>query len=142
MDIYLLQRMEEDPYYVRTYAKNMMYTGKHIATKLWVGDYSTGNTFEEFAQEATGISRIGILRADVDNLGQTFVSGFENERNGNKYVTLSRTATLSRQLSVFFKYFIRSILNNGEYSISGQNDQEQRKEVDRKKCNYCIFRWR
>lgn len=121
------KRMEEDPYYVRTYAKNMMYTGKHIATKLWVGDYSTGNTFEEFAQEATGISRIGILRADVDNLGQTFVSGFENERNGNKYVTLSRTATLSRQLSIFFKYFIRSILNNGEYSVSGQNDQEQRK---------------
>ena len=38
-----------------------------------VGDYSTGSTFEEFAREAEGISRIGVLRADVDNLGQAIV---------------------------------------------------------------------
>ena len=105
-----------------------MYTGKHIATKLWVGDYTTGDTFEKFAQKAEGIKRIGVLRADVDNLGQTFVAGF-----AGKYATLSRTAALSRQLSIFFKYYIRSILKNGEYHIDGE------KEVDRKKCNYCIF---
>ncbi len=46
---------------------------------------------------------------------------------------MSRTAALSRQLSIFFKYYIRSILKNGEYHIDGE------KEVDRKKCNYCIF---
>ncbi len=40
--------------------------------KLWVGDYTTGDTFEKFAQKAEGIKRIGVLRADVDNLGQTF----------------------------------------------------------------------
>ena len=61
--------MENDDYFVRSYSKNKLYTGKHIATKLWVGDYSTGSTFEEFAREAEGISRIGVLRADVDNLG-------------------------------------------------------------------------
>lgn len=74
----LKKRMEKDLYFVRTYAKNQMFTGKHVATKLWVGDYTTGNTFEEFAEEAEGINRIGILRADVDNLGQTFVVGFQN----------------------------------------------------------------
>ena len=65
----LCRRMENDDYFVRSYSKNKLYTGKHIATKLWVGDYSTGSTFEEFAREAEGISRIGVLRADVDNLG-------------------------------------------------------------------------
>ena len=34
--------MEKDLYFVRTYAKNQMFTGKHVATKLWVGDYTTG----------------------------------------------------------------------------------------------------
>ena len=123
----LKQRMETDPYFVRAYAKNKMYTGKHVATKLWVGDYTTGNTFEEFAEAAKGIDRIGILRADVDNLGHAFVSGFDNEKNGNRYVTLSRTAVLSRQLSVFFKYFIRSVLENGEYSIDGVSTEKKRK---------------
>ena len=123
----LKKRMEEDPYFVRAYAKNKAYTGRHVATQLWGGDYTTGSTFEEFAEESEGIKRIGILRADVDNLGQTFVSGFENEKNGNRYVTLSRTATLSRQLSLFFKYYIRDVLKEGEYRISGVENKGARK---------------
>ena len=117
----LSKRMEKDSYFVRVYAKNQMYTGKHIATKLWVGDYTTGDTFEKFAQKAEGIKRIGVLRADVDNLGQTFVAGF-----AGKYATLSRTAALSRQLSIFFKYYIRSILKNGEYHIDGEKKLTER----------------
>lgn len=123
----LKQRMESDPLFVRAYAKNQMYTGKHAATKLWTGDYTTGSTFEEFALAAKGINRIGVLRADVDNLGQAFVSGFDNAKNKNSYVTLSRTATLSRQLSMFFKYFINMLLENGEYSISGLPMKTKRK---------------
>ena len=122
----LCRRMENDDYFVRAYSKNKLYTGKHIATKLWVGDYSTGSTFEEFAREAEGISRIGVLRADVDNLGQAIVSGFRNSKNGDRYMTLSRTATLSRQLSLFFKYYIRFILENGEYSLEGKNGGKKR----------------
>lgn len=64
-----------DSKYVRTYGKNKMYTGKNVATKLWVGNYhSDCNTFEEMAKKSEGIERIGVLRADVDNLGTTFVS--------------------------------------------------------------------
>lgn len=118
----LKERMEHDPFFVRAYSKNEMYAGKHITTKLWVGDYTTGNTFEEFAEAAEGIKRIGILRADVDNLGQTIVSGFSG-----KYATLTRTAVLSRQLSAFFKYYIRFILENGSYRIDGQERLEKRK---------------
>lgn len=118
----LKDRMENDLFFVRSYAKNEMYTGKHITTKLWVGDYTTGNTFEEFAEAADGIKRIGILRADVDNLGQTIVSGF-----AGRYATLTRTAVLSRQLSSFFKYYIRFILENGTYHLDGTSKKEKRK---------------
>lgn len=121
------QRMETDNYFVRAYSKNELYTGRHISTKLWVGDYTTGQTFEEFADDANGIKRIGILRADVDNLGQAFVSGFDNEKNGNRYVTLTRTAVLSRQLSVFFKFHINTLLKNGIYGIEGDKGRGPRK---------------
>jgi CRISPR-associated protein Csm1 len=115
----LTAKMQNDDYFVRAYSKNDMFTGKHISTKLWVGDYTTGKAAKTFAQESQGINRIGILRADVDNLGHAFVSGFDNPDNGNRYVTLSRTATLSRQLSLFFKLHINTILANPEYTING-----------------------
>lgn len=115
----LRQKMQEDDCFVRAYSKNKMFTGRHIATKLWVGDYTDKKTFEQYAQTSEGISRIGILRADVDNLGQAFVSGFSNPENQNRYVSLSRTATLSRQLSLFFKLHINQILSESAYSIDG-----------------------
>lgn len=113
----LKKSMESDPYFVRTYGKNKFYTGKYVATKLWVGDYTcNGKTTEEYAKEAEGIDRIAVLRADVDNLGRAFVSGFED-----KYTTLSRTATFSRQLSLFFKHYINRILKDGTFQISRTN---------------------
>lgn len=109
------EKLAPDNALVRIYGKNKLYTGKHIATKLWVGDYTTGDTFEQLAESAEGIKRIAVLRADVDNLGQAIVSGFDGRVSG-----LSRTATLSRHLSIFFKYFIGDILANGEYSLNGE----------------------
>ena len=115
----LLKHMNQDTY-VRAYTKNSIYTGKHITTKLWVGDYTTKNTFTDFAKQAEGVKRIAVLRADVDNLGTTFVYGFQRENRDDRYVTLSRTATLSRQLSLFFKCYINQILKNGEPDIFGK----------------------
>lgn len=115
----LLKWMDTDQY-VRCYTKNNVFTGRHVTTKLWVGDYSTGDTFEQFSEKADGIRRIGVLRADVDNLGTTFVQGFVRENGDEGYVTLSRTATLSRQLSLFFKCYINQILENGEDESLGK----------------------
>ncbi|MFR5398545.1 MAG: type III-A CRISPR-associated protein Cas10/Csm1 [Lachnospira sp.] len=54
-----------DSKYVRTYGKNKMYTGKNVATKLWVGNYhSDCNTFEEMAKKSEGIERIGVYKHD------------------------------------------------------------------------------
>ncbi|MDE7307748.1 MAG: type III-A CRISPR-associated protein Cas10/Csm1 [Lachnospiraceae bacterium] len=125
----LKNRMQNDTYYICSYGKNKMYSGKYISTKLWVGNYTTGQTFEELAKQSTGIKRVGILRADIDNLGHAFVSGFESEKNGDKYVSLSRTTTLSRQLSLFFKFYINHILENPQYTIDGRIAEKRKATI-------------
>lgn len=62
---------------------------------------------------------MAVCRLDVDNLGHAFVAGFEKEGAAGSadrahFVTLSRTAALSRQLSLFFKRYMRQILTDGE----------------------------
>lgn len=109
--------IKENDNCVRVYSVNKMYNGRNIAKNLWIGNYTTGKTFEELAYNSKGIRRLAVYRADVDNLGQAFVAGFKQE-NG-KFETISRTATLSRQLSVFFKQHINYMLENPEFSITG-----------------------
>ena len=58
---------------------------------------------------------MGVFRADVDNLGQAFVSGFSEDKQ-----TLSRAATFSRRLSIFFKLYINKILKEGEFNLEGR----------------------
>lgn len=112
----LKQKMKDSCEYVRSYCKGKLNIGQDISSHLWVGDYhAKNNQTDELAKSSTGISRIAVLRADVDNLGHAFVSGFDRDDCGRKYVTLSRTASLSRQLSLFFKHHINSILKNGTY---------------------------
>lgn len=106
--------------YVRSYSKNKMYTGVNVSTRLWVGDYSSESSFEELAKASTGIEKIGVLRADVDNLGKTFISGFKPE-----HTSLSRTASFSRKLSMFFKLHINNILENGEYMVNGSKPSKR-----------------
>ena len=78
------------------------------------------------AKNAGGVKKLGVLRADVDNLGQAFVKGFESEKNGNRYVTISRTATFSRKLSIFFKRYVNGLLRNGVYWLDGKSEPSER----------------
>lgn len=120
------------PNLIRYYSKNNQVTGHNMATHIWMGDYHVREdemiaTFEQMAQRSKGVKRIGVLRADVDNLGQAFVNGFlrQNADNPEKYLTLSRTTSLSRSLSLFFKYYLNGILDgsttipNGRFSLEG-----------------------
>ncbi|MBC7075732.1 MAG: type III-A CRISPR-associated protein Cas10/Csm1 [Syntrophomonadaceae bacterium] len=126
------------------YAKNKMYTGYKYSTKLWMGDYyyttdGDMSSFEELAQQSKGIERLAVLRADVDNLGAAFVSGFirekeKDEYERNRYLTLSRTASLSRQLSMFFKYHINNLLRGQiqeiqRFRLSGDDARSAKKAV-------------
>lgn len=117
-----VERLPQPP--ERIYIKNKVYTGERLATHLWLGDYTAredGRVLELArlaarsggADDAAGIRRLGVLRADVDNLGAAFLAGFPA-----KYATLTRTAALSRQLSLFFKCYINAI-------CAGQHGMEQ-----------------
>ena len=100
----------------RIYSKNKAYTGLQYSTRIYVGDYAFSNSIEALAQEASGLKRIGVCRMDVDNLGQAFVAGFERPEKATAqerehFVTISRTAAFSRQMSLFFKCYINDILS-------------------------------
>lgn len=53
-------------------------------------------TFEAIAGNAQGVKKLGVLRADVDNLGALFAQGL------GENATISRVASLSAALSDFF----------------------------------------
>ena len=116
----LRERMKNDAAYVRCYSKNKRFTGENLATKLWIGDYSSAKEFTELASASQGIRRLAVLRADVDNLGQAFVAGFAEQNN-----SVSRTTTFSRKLSEFFKLHINYILQNPEFNL-GKEAVKQR----------------
>lgn len=115
-------------YIKRLYVKNKMETGTLLATHLWVGDYAARSAdqsvldFSELAKASNGISRLAVMRADIDNLGAAFIAGFEQSGSDRyKYVTLSRYAALSRQLSLFFKHHINGLCRG---QLSGDDGRE------------------
>lgn len=116
----LRDRIENSDSFVRAYSKNKMFTGFNVSTRLWIGDYCYGRSFGDLAHSAKGIKRLGVIRADVDNLGQAFVKGFESSDGNRRYVGLSRSATFSRKMSMFFKLHINYILGSGSYCLEGE----------------------
>ena len=129
----LLISLEYDEYFkfknndikARFYAKND-FSSDGIASRIFIGDYRAKRdnkylknpTLEELAEKSEGIEKICVLRADVDNLGSAFISGFKSSKLKSN---LARRATLSRQLSLFFKYYINDILSNGKNDILSKN---------------------
>lgn len=101
----------------RTYSKNKFFLGENQSIHLWVGEYMDTEVdgrerqFDEYAVLNNGIDRLAVVRCDVDDLGQAFITGFSNHFN-----TLSRSATFSRSMSLFFKFHINQILNDLETS--------------------------
>ncbi|MBR3833342.1 MAG: type III-A CRISPR-associated protein Cas10/Csm1 [Lachnospiraceae bacterium] len=111
-----LHKRMEDRGFVRAYAKNKNIDNLPVTTVIKVGNYAYSEnnqpwSFDDFADKGRGIKRVGILRADVDNLGTAFSLGF------NKESTLARTASLSRQLSLFFKYHLNGILQGKKAAV-------------------------
>ena len=113
--------LEQKPAVERLYTKNTWDAGIRLSTYIWLGDYTAdmeNKGFSSYAEqgetleESRGIKRLGVLRADVDNLGAAFASGFPADK-----ASISRTATLSRALSYFFKHKINDILAAGSYKL-------------------------
>ena len=66
--------------------------------------------FKYLAQLSKGDNKLGIFRADVDNLGLIISDGLKkkDEKESEKY-TISRIATLSRMLDLFFAGYINKL---------------------------------
>lgn len=66
-----------------------------------------------------GSSLIGVLKADVDNLGLIFSKGFENPDRLERGLTeidrktVSRYLTMSRMLDLFFSGWVKETMSNG-----------------------------
>lgn len=75
-------------------------------------------TFEELTGRSNNennlegnFHRLGILRMDVDGLGQIFIKGFDEEKR-----TFSRYSALSRGLDYFFKGYLNHIWKTEEFT--------------------------
>jgi len=67
--------------------------------------------FEDLANSADGVARLGVLRMDVDSLGDIFADGFaEPER------TLSRLTNLSKSLTYFFAGYVSHLAASDQWA--------------------------
>lgn len=83
----------------------------HIACKARIPEEENGDK-EDKKDEFRGIEALGVLKADVDNLGILMACGLKPER-----LTLSRLATLSRQLNGYFAVWLpHFLMNEPEFS--------------------------
>lgn len=107
-----LCQMTKEERYVRAYCKNTLCIADRITTRLWIGDYVAEKELKLLAEKSVGIQRIGVLRANIDNLAETFAQGFDEQT-----ATISRTSTFSRKMALFFRYHIKDILENAEFHL-------------------------
>lgn len=112
----------KEPY--RLFSKNKICDSFTNAVSISVGDYASAANFGELIKSSNGIERLSVLRADADNLGQAFVSGYPE-----KIMTLSRTAAFSRLMSDFFKLYINDILKNGRFHLDDNRGSSPRNAV-------------
>lgn len=92
------------------YACGFRFVGKWDRNKE---EKSGCQEFDDFASHSRGIERLGVLRMDVDNLGEIFIRGlrFPGVTGAEKEMgSLSRVATLSRQLNLFFAGHLGELL--------------------------------
>ena len=104
----------------RVYVKNDYKAGTVKATHVFVGDYQCDEIYNYAAlsknENGLGIKRLAVVRLDVDDLGAAFMVGFSQQGNG-QYSTLSRSATFSRSMSLFFKVYINQFASDKKLSI-------------------------
>lgn len=104
---------------IRMYCINGALAPLPHCTWLHTGNYRAANadgtpmTFQQLAEASSGIKRLGVLRADVDNLGMLFATGLlaSGETNPHRFETLSRYMALSDAMTNFFQKEINRIVS-------------------------------
>jgi CRISPR-associated protein Csm1 len=74
-------------------------------------------TFDKLAEKVEGgFEQLGVLRMDVDNLGLLFKEGFGKKGDPEQLASLSRIATLSFQMSLFFEGWVKRICEGPDFN--------------------------
>lgn len=85
---------------------------RYMANHIPLDHTGLPKSFSEISACAKGDKKLGVLKADVDTLGFIFAAGLRDvdvpERH---YGTISRTATMSRLLVIFFSGYIDMLLD-------------------------------
>jgi len=85
---------------------------------FWSLAESSTNDFKALAKrsidfaEGSGVERIGILRADVDNLGKVFAGAGETLGLPSRLRGMSRDALVSRSLAKFFTHYLDHMITD------------------------------
>ncbi len=84
-----------------------LYGGYDAPVKSETDEYKT---FEDLAGK-DGYNKLGVLRMDVDFLGQLFIKGFDSQHK-----TFSAYATLSGMLDWFFSGYLNTVRSKSEFA--------------------------
>jgi len=107
-----LFRVNEPPdTYGATAAVGMWLTGTNRARD----EVGAALDFDGLAEASEGIERLGVLRMDVDDLGEILRSGFPDEE-----ASFSRITNLSRSLSYFFGGHLSSLASASQWRDRAQ----------------------
>ncbi|MBR4441737.1 MAG: type III-A CRISPR-associated protein Cas10/Csm1, partial [Clostridia bacterium] len=121
---------------VRIYSINSRCLDIPKTINLRFGNYQPWNdngssmTFEQLADASRGVKRLGVLRADVDNLGALFAAGFVDHEDAHpyRYTTLPRYMALSAALTAFFQQEINRIVEeSGKSWLPDAEPSKQRR---------------
>lgn len=82
-------------------------TVRTMAGHLPAGPDGEPLTFNDLAARSPGKDRLGVFKADVDNLGYLFADGFRGNGQGG---TVGRVTALSRMLELFFSGYVHTLL--------------------------------
>lgn len=108
----------------------MNFGSENIENHPWISGFYGGYvptkndeimTFEEIAKESKS-KNLGILKGDIDDLGMIFSMGLKIEDRDEESVvqdvtSISRVATLSRMIDVFFSYWLPKVLKDNQSTL-------------------------
>jgi CRISPR-associated protein Csm1 len=97
-------------------------SGAKCAVGMWLAglgraqdDAGATIDFDGLAETSEGIERLGILRMDVDSLGEIFRSGLTSQE-----ATFSRITNLSKNLSYFFGGYLSDLVSRSPWRDKAQ----------------------
>ena len=83
-----------------------------------MGSYYSQQEFSKLAPLALGDKKLGVVRMDLDNLGQIFARGLKD-------ATISRLGDFSSRLNLYFKYYLPKTLAKKEKGILSVEPREK-----------------